>query len=314
MIDIRMIAYDLDGTLLTEKKELTERTRVILEKAAGMGITLVAATGRALIGIPDDVKNLSGADYFITANGAGVYERIQNTDSAADRNTSAATGEQTAGSGQLTAGGRHARPNTGYRRILERNIDRQRGLELMRELSKLRVMPDPFIDGKCYMLADKAYLVDNMDVTPEMKDYIRSSRTLMHDMEAFLADKDMQKITINFATDSSGHRIDYEPVREIVKKYPDFNAVTGGIRNLEISDITATKGDAMLWLAERLDIKADEIVSFGDSENDITMLQLAGRGVAMANALDDVKKATDIITLSNDDDGVADYLERLLLS
>ena len=77
MIDIRMIAYDLDGTLLTEKKELTERTRVILEKAAGMGTTLVAATGRALIGIPDDVKNLSGADYFITANGAGVYEKIR---------------------------------------------------------------------------------------------------------------------------------------------------------------------------------------------------------------------------------------------
>ena len=72
---IRMIGYDLDGTLLTEKKELTERTKNILERMADTGAILVAATGRALSGIPEDVKNLRGADYFITANGAGVYRR-----------------------------------------------------------------------------------------------------------------------------------------------------------------------------------------------------------------------------------------------
>ena len=69
----------------------------------------------------------------------------------------------------------------------------------------------------------------------------------------------------------------------------------------------------MLDLADRLGIKADQIVAFGDSENDITMLRAAGLGVAMANSLDITKNAADDITLSNDDDGVAVYLEKLLL-
>ena len=162
------------------------------------------------------------------------------------------------------------------------------------------------------MVAQKSYLVDRMAVSDSMKDYIRSSRTLIDDMETFLSDKRVQKITINFASDESGHRIDLDKVNAILEKYPGFVAVTGGIRNIEVSDRLATKGNAMLDLADKLGITADEIVAFGDSENDITMLRAAGLGVAMENSLDITKKAADDTTLSNDDDGVAVYLEKLL--
>ena len=70
--DIRLIAFDLDGTLLTEEKRLTPRTRDVLEEASARGILLLTTTGRALSGIPDAVKVLSGAKYALTANGAGV--------------------------------------------------------------------------------------------------------------------------------------------------------------------------------------------------------------------------------------------------
>lgn len=278
MTDIRLIAFDLDGTLLTEKKELTPRTRDILEYAAEKGIELLATTGRALSGIPDAVKALSGANYALTSNGAGVYKRS----------------------------------DSGYELVREKAMDKNKTIALMNELMELEVMPDPFIDGKCYMVAEKAYLVDLMDVSDAMKDYIRSSRTLIDDMKTFLSDKNVQKITINFATDEHGHRIDLEAVCEILKRYPDFVAVTGGIRNIEVSDKLATKGDSMMALADLIGISADQIVAFGDSENDITMLRAAGLGVAMANSLDITKEAADDITLSNDEDGVAIYLEKLL--
>ena len=181
---IRMIGYDLDGTLLTEKKELTERTKSILERMADTGAILVAATGRALSGIPEDVKNLRGADYFIAANGAGVYRRRQ-----AYLSKHMASDFRTGGIHESASS--EGTDEDIYELILERNIDKTRGLEIMRELAKLRVMPDPFIEGRCYMLGDKAYLVDDMDVTPQMKAYIRSSRTLINDMETFLPDKDM---------------------------------------------------------------------------------------------------------------------------
>ena len=199
-----------------------------------------------------------------------------------------------------------------YELLFEHRMDRDQTLKLMADLAPLEVMPDPFIDGCCFMCADKAYLVDQMDVTDAMKDYIRASRTLVEEMGTFLSDKDVQKVTINFACDADRHRIDLAPTKEVLKKYPDFVAVTGGIRNIEVSDRRATKGDAMLELAGSLGITADQIVAFGDSENDITMLRAAGTGVAMANSLAITKEAADAVTLSNDEDGVAVYLEKLL--
>ena len=299
MKDIRLIAFDLDGTLLTEKKVLTPRTRDILEYASSLGIELLTTTGRALSGIPDAVKVLKGAHYALTSNGAGIYRRKNSLFNLPD------AAKEGLPSFELDC-------TNSYELLQENLMDRDRTLSLMDELMELEVMPDPFIDGRCYMVADKSHLVNRMAVTDSMKDYIRSSRTLIDDMKSFLSERRVQKITINFASDEAGHRIDLDRVKDILKRYPDFVAVTGGIRNIEVSDKLATKGDAMMTLADRLGITADQIVAFGDSENDITMIKAAGLGVAMANSLDITKEAADDTTLSNDDEGVAVYLEKLL--
>lgn len=55
-------------------------------------------------------------------------------------------------------------------------------------------------------------------------------------------------------------------------------------------------------------------MAFGDGENDISMLEAAGVGVAMGNGLDIAKSAADRITLTNDEDGVADAIERLIFN
>ena len=70
---IRLIASDLDGTLLTEKKEITDYTKQVLAAAAGEGILFVPATGRAFTSIPHEVLSLPGVKYVITSNGAAVY-------------------------------------------------------------------------------------------------------------------------------------------------------------------------------------------------------------------------------------------------
>ncbi len=302
--DIRLIAFDLDGTLLTEKKELTPRTRDVLEELSAQGILLLTTTGRALSGIPDAVKVLSGARYALTSNGAGIYQRLDA--SPLWNSTLSAQASKGLPSFELDT-------ENSYELLFENLMDHERTLELMKELTQLRVMPDPFINGNCYMISSKSYLISSMAVTDSMKDYIRSSRTLVEDMEAFLQDKEIQKITINFASDENGHRIDLTPTLQILEKYPEFVAVTGGIRNIEVSDTKATKGDAMLRLAAQLGIRPDQIVAFGDSENDITMLKAAGTGVAMANSLEITKDAADEITLSNEEEGVAAWLEKALL-
>ena len=71
--------------------------------------------------------------------------------------------------------------------------------------------------------------------------------------------------------------------------------------------------EALLQLAEYLHIQPQSIFAFGDDYSDISMLEAAGMGVAMGNAIEKVKKAAVHITLSNEEDGVADYMERHVL-
>jgi Cof subfamily protein (haloacid dehalogenase superfamily) len=82
---------------------------------------------------------------------------------------------------------------------------------------------------------------------------------------------------------------------------------------LEFTNIEATKGNALKFLAVKHGIKREEIIAIGDSYNDIHMLKYAGLGVAMGNASEVVKSQADYITYTNNDDGVAHAVERFIM-
>jgi hydroxymethylpyrimidine pyrophosphatase-like HAD family hydrolase len=81
---------------------------------------------------------------------------------------------------------------------------------------------------------------------------------------------------------------------------------------VEISASGVTKASGVAWVAARLGVDAEDVVVFGDMPNDIPMLAWAGRAVAVANAHPTVKEVADEVTATNDDDGVAVWLEREL--
>jgi hydroxymethylpyrimidine pyrophosphatase-like HAD family hydrolase len=81
---------------------------------------------------------------------------------------------------------------------------------------------------------------------------------------------------------------------------------------VEVSAAGVTKATGLAWVADKLGVPASDAVAFGDMPNDLPMLAWAGRGVAMANAHPWVLAAADEVTLANDEDGVAHYLDRLL--
>ena len=83
---------------------------------------------------------------------------------------------------------------------------------------------------------------------------------------------------------------------------------------LEFNPLRATKGIALEYAARHLGIRTDEIVAFGDSLNDLPMMQAAGRSVIVANGREDVKPLCDEVCLSNGEDGVARYLSEHFLS
>ncbi len=99
-------------------------------------------------------------------------------------------------------------------------------------------------------------------------------------------------------------RADFDDRLSILQSRPFF---------LEITDGLATKGQTLSWFIERQGISADQVIAIGDGPNDIDMLAFAGLGVAVANARPEVKAAADLVTASNEDDGVAEIIERYIL-
>ncbi|MCD7809067.1 MAG: Cof-type HAD-IIB family hydrolase [Erysipelotrichaceae bacterium] len=81
---------------------------------------------------------------------------------------------------------------------------------------------------------------------------------------------------------------------------------------IEVNPINIHKGSALKRYAEVKSISLENIIAFGNGENDIEMLEVAGKGVAMANSFDSVKEIADDICLDNESDGIAFYLEKYL--
>lgn len=97
----------------------------------------------------------------------------------------------------------------------------------------------------------------------------------------------------------------------------NFGNVTSQVRShrnyYEIMPKGLSKGNSLLEIAKLYDIDQADIIAFGDEMNDFTMIEVAGVGVAMANAVDEIKEIADYVTLSNDEDGIGDYLEKYVL-
>ncbi|MFW6069479.1 MAG: HAD family hydrolase [bacterium] len=83
---------------------------------------------------------------------------------------------------------------------------------------------------------------------------------------------------------------------------------------VEVLPAGASKGGGLRWLLNKLEIPTERVMAIGDGENDIEMLQMAGLGVAMGNAHPRVKEIADHVVGGNDEDGVAQALERFLLN
>lgn len=277
---IKMIAFDLDGTALDDKKTMTPRTKSALEKAVEQGIEIVPATGRAFCGVPEIVTSLKGVRYVLTSNGAAVYE--------------IKTGKC----------------------IYENNMPLAQTLPLMEKLEPLEIMADAFVEGLCYMKKKNQRLIERIDVSAEMKDYLVNSRICVENVTEFLREKgaDIEKLSILFAKNPDGTFQNKDEVIAILKEFPEFIFVSGGLDNIEVTVKSASKGDAVIKLGKILNIQREEIMAFGDSGNDLEMIRAAGVGVAMENAEQEIKEAADVITGSNVEDGMAHTIETMVFT
>lgn len=272
----RMVFCDLDSTLLDSEKHMSDRTRRALRGLAGYGIGFVPSTGRSVAGIPREVIELSGARYAITADGATVCRLARD----------------------------------GHMDLRVSEIPRDAVIDLLNLVGPSPSYIDLFSGGEAYVERGEMCKLDNFGLLPGDVSYIRSVR---HETDITLVDfveegRPVERLTVFYAD---------EAMRDAVYGYSqergDLACFTSQRTNIEITAAEASKGNALLWLCGHLGISAEESIAFGDSLNDVSMLRAAGLGVAMANADEGVRRQADDVThLSNDESGVAEYLEGFL--
>ena len=271
---IKMIGLDLDGTLLTDRKEFTDRSKRALRTAIDSGIVVLIATGRPLTGIPEEIRSFPGMRYALTSNGAKVMDVWEN-------------------------------------RVVDEHLLRADLAEKALEIcGKYDTLQEVYYDGVSYAPADKRDMIPRYHKNPNMWEYMRKTRTWVEDIFRMVreSDRGLDKIQMLFAD-----------MEERTKAWQELSEVEGlelvgslGY-NIEINAAGVNKGSGLVSLGRLLGIRREEIMACGDGDNDLLMLKEVGFGVAMANAEEEVKKAADYITLSNEEDGVADAIEKFAL-
>ena len=124
----------------------------------------------------------------------------------------------------------------------------------------------------------------------------------------------IENVTKKFKQSIKDYKLnDLFKAKEELKKYEDLEVVSSSPSNFEVMNKGTSKGRAVKVLADILNINREEVMCLGDSENDLSMIEFAGLGVAMGNAEEFLKEKADYITDTNENDGVAKAIEKFIL-
>ena len=273
--NIKMIGIDLDGTLLTSQKILTEHTKEVLVEAMEQGVTVLPATGRPLAGIPKEILEFPGIRYVLTANGARLLDMKEK------------------------------------KVLYEKLVSYEISARLLDIFSKYDTLLEIYYDGVGYAEAQALDRIGHFLKEKPMADYILSTRRPVESIKQKFQEtaRPSDKVQAIFKRVEERDQAASEASAEI----SDIE-ITGALgNNIEVNAKGVNKGAVLLYLAGILGIKREEVMAIGDGSNDIDMLREAGFGIAMGNSFDTVKEAADYITLSNDEEGAAYAIEKYVL-
>ncbi len=265
---IRLIATDLDDTLLDAGSDITPRTLAALRAAMATGCRVSLSSGRMLEAMLPFARRIGVNAPMLLYNGAMIYDH--NTDET------------------IYA------PRVPYETAM--------GIVRIAEAMGLYIQLYP---GKGY------FCREIIDHTRAYARSVRVEPTPVHaPMSQWLAEHpaDMQKLLIIDTPEGADRaqaalRAAFPHGAVFLKSKPHY---------LEIAPEGVDKGKSLARLAEHLGLTPDEVMAFGDGQNDVPMLKYAGAGYAMANSCPEALRCTPFVAPSNTRDGVARVIEKYL--
>ena len=271
MPDIRLIAIDLDGTLLCghgENKYITDYTLEVLRKAIDRGVYVAISSGRIYGDAVVYSEMIAPGQPVICSNGSMACT--------------------------------HDPFNVVYCECLPK--------------PKLRSVVEILEKEKCYyqVYCDDGAVMESRWPSPfvskksEVYDY--AGETLSGDeMPKYVGDGALKVVCFEHDLEK------LKRARTAIEKLGGLEINSSWYTNVEVLGEGVTKAAALRALAEHLGVPMEGTMALGDNENDLSMIEAAGIGVAMGNATDAVKAKADYITATNDEDGVAKAVAKFVL-
>lgn len=273
----RLIAIDLDGTLLDDKKTIPEENSRIICEMIDKGYEVVIATGRRYWSAKQFIKDID-SPLIILANNGNIVRETKNDEI-----------------------------------IIKKYLDLEDFKMLIKAGKKRGLSPivhvDNYDEGYDIIIEmDKTHKGYNNYLSPDEKRYRR--------VENYLELDDGKILAVIYAGNKKDMESFYFDINERYPKKYNFHVmeniqVTEAL--LEIMNPLGCKWLSLQEYAKQKGIKDSEIIAIGDDNNDIQMIKNAGCGIAMKNASEQVKKVADIITeKDNNESGLAFELRRVL--
>jgi len=262
---IKLVAVDIDDTLITDELIIPERVKEAVAKARAQGVKVVLATGRMLSSTIPFARELGLKEPVICYNGA----LIQSVDD-----------EQP---------------------LIHHPIPLDLAREIVALGQKEGLHVNAYLDEKMY--------VDEINEYTEF--YSSFTKAVAHPVGDLLVFMDRPPTKLLYVCEpeiAEKWRVtlkeQYNGQLEVFRSKPQY---------VEFTALGVSKGAALGELAELYGLQQSEVMAIGDSFNDIPMLEYAGIGVAVANAPEIVRSKADYVTLSNEEGGVAEAINRFVL-
>lgn len=271
---IKLIALDLDGTTLTDDREISPRTINAFIECEKRGIHVVVSTGRTYSTLPENVTEAPGLEYAITSNGAHI-NRIKSGEAIYDNFLEASAVEEVAKLKEATG-----------------------------------AYIEVFIDGIAY--TDQSYYDDVKEngCSYRSAEYVLWSRHPVPDVTQLMLQNKEKIENVNFIFETLEQ---LEMHRPKIEAMANATITSSFPNNLEVGGPTTSKKTALIELMRMLGVDRSELMCCGDAPNDVQMIEYAAVGVAMGNAWGGTKDHADYITDTNDNDGVAKAIEKFAL-
>lgn len=284
---IKIIATDLDGTLLDENHRLNKITYEALLKAQAKGIRIIIASGRDYTGVKSALNTFELKCDYVVASGAELLD--QNGKLLHFIPMSYDSIEEIVNRvGNLPISIRFCGRGKDY--VIAKKQDIPQLLLQDYKLFNSKQTDEEILESPFYKrMLDKIVCVNCVEE-------LKQKETLIH------------KVFVSAQDDSLIHKVE-----EMLADITDVVSASSFLNNTEITHIDAQKGPVLKKYIEELGYTMDEVMVFGDSMNDYSMLSMDfGMTVAMENGMEEIKKVAKYITKSNRENGVAYMIEKVM--